>query len=92
MHVCLLVGVFNKVLVCSCRHRALPCPAVKQSEEWGDPSKCEGAEGCQYCHTRTEQQFHPEVCPFRCDLSECRPEITSDENQHVLTSPSVADL
>lgn len=42
--------------------RALPCPAVKQSEEWGDPSKCEGAEGCQYCHTRTEQQFHPEVC------------------------------
>lgn len=43
-------------------HRALPCPAVKQSEEWGDPSKCEGAEGCQYCHTRTEQQFHPEVC------------------------------
>lgn len=37
---------------------------MKQSEEWGDPSKCEGAEGCQYCHTRTEQQFHPEVCPF----------------------------
>lgn len=44
-----------------CRRRALPCPAVKQSEEWGDPSKCEGAESCQYCHTRTEQQFHPEV-------------------------------
>lgn len=43
------------------RRRALPCPAVKQSEEWGDPSKCEGAEACQYCHTRTEQQFHPEV-------------------------------
>uniref|UniRef100_A0A3B3BTU5 Unk zinc finger n=1 Tax=Oryzias melastigma TaxID=30732 RepID=A0A3B3BTU5_ORYME len=40
---------------------ALPCPAVKQSEEWGDPSKCEGAESCQYCHTRTEQQFHPEI-------------------------------
>uniref|UniRef100_A0A665VBG8 C3H1-type domain-containing protein n=1 Tax=Echeneis naucrates TaxID=173247 RepID=A0A665VBG8_ECHNA len=43
------------------KYRALPCPAVKQSEEWGDPSKCEGAEGCQYCHTRTEQQFHPEI-------------------------------
>ncbi|XP_010778495.1 RING finger protein unkempt homolog, partial [Notothenia coriiceps] len=42
------------------KYRALPCPAVKQSEEWGDPSKCEGAESCQYCHTRTEQQFHPE--------------------------------
>ncbi|KAG7261747.1 hypothetical protein CRUP_021356 [Coryphaenoides rupestris] len=43
------------------KYRALPCPAVKHSEEWGDPSKCEGAEGCQYCHTRTEQQFHPEI-------------------------------
>lgn len=47
--------------VCSYCDRALPCPAVKHSEEWGDPSKCEGVEGCQYCHTRTEQQFHPEV-------------------------------
>ena len=46
--------------------RALPCPAVKHSEEWGDPSKCEVAEGCQYCHTRTEQQFHPEVCDAVC--------------------------
>ncbi|KAJ3608075.1 hypothetical protein NHX12_025125 [Muraenolepis orangiensis] len=48
------------------KYRALPCPSVKHSEEWGDPSKCEGAEGCQYCHTRTEQQFHPEQsgsCP-----------------------------
>lgn len=53
----------GSLAVC-CFHRALPCPAVKQSEEWGDPSKCEGAEGCQYCHTRTEQQFHPEVCMF----------------------------
>uniref|UniRef100_A0A8C6SIH1 Unk zinc finger n=1 Tax=Neogobius melanostomus TaxID=47308 RepID=A0A8C6SIH1_9GOBI len=43
------------------KYRALPCPSVKQSEEWGDPSKCEGAEACQYCHTRTEQQFHPEI-------------------------------
>ncbi|KAK0133082.1 RING finger protein unkempt [Merluccius polli] len=43
------------------KYRALPCPSVKHSEEWGDPSKCEGAEGCQYCHTRTEQQFHPEI-------------------------------
>lgn len=54
-----------------CFHRALPCPAVKQSEEWGDPSKCEGAEGCQYCHTRTEQQFHPEVCMLFRGLTSC---------------------
>lgn len=60
------------------RHRALPCPAVKQSEEWGDPSKCEGAEGCQYCHTRTEQQFHPEVClrPYRIVIRNHRRQIS----------------
>ncbi|XP_018617116.2 RING finger protein unkempt homolog [Scleropages formosus] len=43
------------------KYRALPCPAVKHSDDWGDPSKCESAESCQYCHTRTEQQFHPEI-------------------------------
>ncbi|XP_048869247.1 RING finger protein unkempt homolog isoform X2 [Brienomyrus brachyistius] len=43
------------------KYRALPCPAVKHSDEWGDPSKCESGESCQYCHTRTEQQFHPEI-------------------------------
>ncbi|XP_027016230.2 RING finger protein unkempt homolog isoform X1 [Tachysurus fulvidraco] len=43
------------------KYRALPCPSVKHSDEWGDPSKCESAESCQYCHTRTEQQFHPEI-------------------------------
>lgn len=43
------------------KYRALPCPAVKHSDEWGDPSKCDTGEGCQYCHTRTEQQFHPEI-------------------------------
>uniref|UniRef100_A0A669F9D8 Unk zinc finger n=1 Tax=Oreochromis niloticus TaxID=8128 RepID=A0A669F9D8_ORENI len=55
------------------KYRALPCPAVKQSEEWGDPSKCEGAESCQYCHTRTEQQFHPEIYKStKCnDMQQC---------------------
>ncbi|XP_012719553.2 RING finger protein unkempt homolog isoform X1 [Fundulus heteroclitus] len=55
------------------KYRALPCPAVKQGEEWGDPSKCEGAEGCQYCHTRTEQQFHPEIYKStKCnDMQQC---------------------
>ncbi|XP_075889905.1 RING finger protein unkempt homolog isoform X2 [Nelusetta ayraudi] len=55
------------------KYRALPCPAVKQSEEWGDPSKCEGTEGCQYCHTRTEQQFHPEIYKStKCnDMQQC---------------------
>ncbi|MBN3306316.1 UNK protein, partial [Amia calva] len=41
--------------------RSLPCPTVKHSDEWGDPTKCDGGDGCQYCHTRTEQQFHPEI-------------------------------
>uniref|UniRef100_A0A3Q0T060 Unk zinc finger n=1 Tax=Amphilophus citrinellus TaxID=61819 RepID=A0A3Q0T060_AMPCI len=55
------------------KYRSLPCPAVKQSEEWGDPSKCEGAESCQYCHTRTEQQFHPEIYKStKCnDMQQC---------------------
>uniref|UniRef100_A0A3B5KXS7 Unk zinc finger n=1 Tax=Xiphophorus couchianus TaxID=32473 RepID=A0A3B5KXS7_9TELE len=55
------------------KYRALPCPAVKQGEEWGDPSKCEGTEGCQYCHTRTEQQFHPEIYKStKCnDMQQC---------------------
>ncbi|MBN3325036.1 UNK protein, partial [Atractosteus spatula] len=43
------------------KYRSLPCPSVKHSDEWGDPSKCESGDGCQYCHTRTEQQFHPEI-------------------------------
>ncbi|KAB0400692.1 hypothetical protein E2I00_008318, partial [Balaenoptera physalus] len=38
-----------------------PCPNVKHGDEWGDPGKCENGDSCQYCHTRTEQQFHPEV-------------------------------
>ncbi|XP_033897393.2 RING finger protein unkempt homolog isoform X3 [Acipenser ruthenus] len=43
------------------KYRSLPCPGVKHADEWGDPSKCENGDGCQYCHTRTEQQFHPEI-------------------------------
>jgi len=43
------------------KYRSTPCPNVKQGDEWGDPSSCEHGDGCQYCHTRTEQQFHPEI-------------------------------
>lgn len=45
----------------SCWTRSSPCPNVKHGDEWGDPGKCENGDTCQYCHTRTEQQFHPEV-------------------------------
>ena len=38
-----------------------PCPNVKHGEEWGEPANCEAGDNCQYCHTRTEQQFHPEI-------------------------------
>lgn len=41
--------------------RSTPCPHVKHSDEWGEPSSCESGDNCPYCHTRTEQQFHPEV-------------------------------
>merc|ERR1719219_2230237 len=43
------------------KYRSTPCPAVKTADEWGDPSVCEAGDNCQYCHTRTEQQFHPEI-------------------------------
>jgi len=42
-------------------YRSTPCPHVKQSDEWIDPTICESGDSCKYCHTRTEQQFHPEV-------------------------------
>jgi hypothetical protein len=34
---------------------------VKLNDEWGDPTNCEQGDLCSYCHTRTEQQFHPEI-------------------------------
>ncbi|CAG2164944.1 unnamed protein product, partial [Oppiella nova] len=43
------------------KYRSTPCPNVKQGDEWGDPTNCESQDGCPYCHTRTEQQFHPEI-------------------------------
>jgi hypothetical protein len=36
-------------------------PQVKTGDEWGDPANCDAGDACQYCHTRTEQQFHPEI-------------------------------
>jgi len=41
--------------------RSTPCPSVKHGDEWGEPSNCESGDSCAYCHTRTEQQFHPEI-------------------------------
>ncbi|KAM8703857.1 hypothetical protein ACLKA7_008479 [Drosophila subpalustris] len=43
------------------KYRSTPCPNVKHGEEWGEPGNCESGDNCQYCHTRTEQQFHPEI-------------------------------
>ena len=43
------------------KYRSTPCPNVKQGDEWGDPANCENSDNCPYCHTRTEQQFHPEI-------------------------------
>lgn len=43
------------------KYRSTPCPNVKHGEEWGEPSNCEAGDTCGYCHTRTEQQFHPEI-------------------------------
>ncbi|CAF3606065.1 unnamed protein product [Rotaria socialis] len=43
------------------KYKSTPCPHVKQNDEWIDPTVCESGDGCKYCHTRTEQQFHPEI-------------------------------
>ncbi|XP_060946037.1 putative E3 ubiquitin-protein ligase UNKL isoform X2 [Limanda limanda] len=43
------------------KYRSTPCPNVKHGDEWGEPSKCDSGDICQYCHSRTEQQFHPEI-------------------------------
>ncbi|NXI65940.1 UNK protein, partial [Anseranas semipalmata] len=43
------------------KYRSTPCPNVKHADEWGEPSRCENGDSCQYCHSRTEQQFHPEI-------------------------------
>jgi len=43
------------------KYRSTPCPNVKHGDEWGEPSICEDQDNCSYCHTRTEQQFHPEI-------------------------------
>uniref|UniRef100_A0A8D9A931 RING finger protein unkempt n=2 Tax=Cacopsylla melanoneura TaxID=428564 RepID=A0A8D9A931_9HEMI len=43
------------------KYRSTPCPNVKHGDEWGEPANCESGDLCQYCHTRTEQQFHPEI-------------------------------
>lgn len=43
------------------KYRSTPCPNAKHGEEWADPSGCDSGDSCQYCHTRTEQQFHPEI-------------------------------
>lgn len=61
---CLLPTVGSHVLstpVHSSCSRSTPCPSVKHGDEWGEPSRCDGGDSCQYCHSRTEQQFHPEV-------------------------------
>ncbi|XP_066153100.1 RING finger protein unkempt isoform X3 [Euwallacea fornicatus] len=43
------------------KYRSTPCPNVKHGEEWGEPGNCDAGDMCSYCHTRTEQQFHPEI-------------------------------
>ncbi|XP_033921213.1 putative E3 ubiquitin-protein ligase UNKL isoform X2 [Melopsittacus undulatus] len=43
------------------KYRSTPCPKVKHADEWGEPSGCESGDSCQYCHSRPEQQFHPEL-------------------------------
>ncbi|CAH8543748.1 unnamed protein product [Schistosoma turkestanicum] len=42
-------------------YRSTPCPIVRPGDEWQDSTLCDTGDACIYCHTRTEQQFHPEI-------------------------------
>uniref|UniRef100_A0A672VAS4 Unk like zinc finger n=2 Tax=Strigops habroptila TaxID=2489341 RepID=A0A672VAS4_STRHB len=63
------------------KYRSTPCPNVKHADEWGEPSRCESGDSCQYCHSRTEQQFHPEIS---CSSS---PTVTSSSGSTSSLSP-----
>ncbi|KAM6081032.1 putative E3 ubiquitin-protein ligase UNKL isoform 5-T5 [Theristicus caerulescens] len=63
------------------KYRSTPCPNVKHADEWGEPSRCESGDSCQYCHSRTEQQFHPEIS---CSSS---PTVTSSSGSSSSLSP-----
>ncbi|XP_072610270.1 putative E3 ubiquitin-protein ligase UNKL isoform X5 [Vulpes vulpes] len=43
------------------QYRSTPCPSVKHGDEWGEPTRCDSGDSCRYCHSRAEQQFHPEI-------------------------------
>ncbi|KAL0992854.1 hypothetical protein UPYG_G00099810 [Umbra pygmaea] len=39
------------------KYRSTPCPNVKHGDEWGEPSKCDSGDGCQYCHSALSSSF-----------------------------------
>jgi len=43
------------------KYFSAPCMYVKVGDEWKEPTLCPYNDGCFNCHTRFEQQFHPEV-------------------------------
>ncbi|XP_075167206.1 RING finger protein unk isoform X3 [Haematobia irritans] len=89
------------------KYRSTPCPNVKHGEEWGEPSNCEAGDNCPYCHTRTEQQFHPEIykstkcndvqqagyCPRSvfCAFAHVEPACSIDEQRDNALSASLAN-
>uniref|UniRef100_A0A182JK18 Uncharacterized protein n=1 Tax=Anopheles atroparvus TaxID=41427 RepID=A0A182JK18_ANOAO len=88
------------------KYRSTPCPNVKHGEEWGEPANCEAGENCQYCHTRTEQQFHPEIykstkcndvqqagyCPRSvfCAFAHVEPYVVTEDISRELDSQALA--
>jgi len=43
------------------KYKSTACPNVKVGSDWKDPALCIAKDDCDYCHTRTEQQFHPDI-------------------------------
>lgn len=42
-------------------YSSTPCPSVRQGTEWSDTDKCPDGDKCTFCHSRTEQKFHPDI-------------------------------
>lgn len=63
LNIGIIIGVLIncEIFTVNYSFRSTPCPNVKHGEEWGEPGNCDAGDLCSYCHTRTEQQFHPEI-------------------------------
>jgi hypothetical protein len=42
-------------------YRPTACSKAKKGDDWLETFNCEKDDNCEYCHSKTEQQFHSKV-------------------------------